>query len=291
MANNVNIFEKFGIKEVANVYFEALETNQSAGEYEGDIVLFLDTLKVSTIETTAENVAAQGGWGNPKLVMWDYGKEITLTLTDALLSLESARVMLGGNIKKPAEGAPVVVRYTAEITAGEGGALSAAKIQNPSTKNEYKAADLVAVDGKFQFINMTQGYRGTAALASEAFTLTPHDEANVVEKGDRIRLFWAVEKTGTEANANDAVEITISPNTFPGTYKIVGDTFMRNTNGKDYPFQFVINKAKVMSEVSITMEAEGDPSTFDMTINVLRDDSGEMMKMIRYTEPEDEAQA
>lgn len=29
------------------------------------------TLKVSTIETTAENVAAQGGWGNPRLVQWD----------------------------------------------------------------------------------------------------------------------------------------------------------------------------------------------------------------------------
>ena len=59
---------------------------------------------------------------------------------------------------------------------------------------------------------------------------------------------------------------------------------MRNTNGKDYPFQFVINKAKVLSEVTLTMEAEGDPSTFEMQINVLRDESGEMMKMIRYAE-------
>lgn len=57
----VNIFEKFGIKEVANVYFEALEDDAAAGVYAGDIVLFLDTLKVSTIETSAEDVAAQGG--------------------------------------------------------------------------------------------------------------------------------------------------------------------------------------------------------------------------------------
>ena len=49
------------IKEVANVYFEALEDDTKAGVYAGDIVLFLDTLKVSTIETTAENTAAQGG--------------------------------------------------------------------------------------------------------------------------------------------------------------------------------------------------------------------------------------
>ena len=49
MANNVNIFDKYGIKEVANVYFEALEDDIPAGVYKGDIVLFLDTLKVSTI--------------------------------------------------------------------------------------------------------------------------------------------------------------------------------------------------------------------------------------------------
>ena len=71
MAGNVNIFDKFGIKEVANVYFEALETDLKAKVYKGDIVLFLDTLKVSTIETTAENTDARGGWGNPKLITWD----------------------------------------------------------------------------------------------------------------------------------------------------------------------------------------------------------------------------
>lgn len=38
----VNIFEKFGIKEVANVYFEALADDIKGGVYAGDIVLFLD---------------------------------------------------------------------------------------------------------------------------------------------------------------------------------------------------------------------------------------------------------
>lgn len=53
--------------------------------------------------------------------------------------------------------------------------------------------------------------------------------------------------------------------------------------GKDEAFQFVIEKAKVTSDVTITLEAEGDPSTFEMTLNVLRSDDGkEMMKLIRY---------
>lgn len=54
------------IKEVANVYFEALEDDPKANVFKGDIVLFLDTLKVSTIETTAETADATGGWGLKK---------------------------------------------------------------------------------------------------------------------------------------------------------------------------------------------------------------------------------
>ena len=49
------------IKEVANVYFEALADEDNGRIKAGDIVMYLDTLKVSTIETTAQNVSAQGG--------------------------------------------------------------------------------------------------------------------------------------------------------------------------------------------------------------------------------------
>lgn len=67
----VNIFDKYGIKEVANVYFEALDDDLAAGVYKGDIVLYLDTLKVSTIETTAESTDATGGWGVVKFLNRD----------------------------------------------------------------------------------------------------------------------------------------------------------------------------------------------------------------------------
>lgn len=289
---NVNIFEKFGVKEVANVYFEALAAEEASGVEVGDIVLFLDTLKVSTIETTAESVDARGGWGNPKLVTWDFGKEITLSLTDALLSFESARLMLGGKLRDSGsvtQDKPVEVHYTAQITVPTtvtGNTVKVSSVENPSTKADFLPADLEAKEGTLKFINLTQGFRGTATFAAEGeggtYTLTPRDENATVAANDIIRLFWVVEKYES-SEGNRAVEITISPNTFPGTYKIVGDTFMRSeADGKDYPFQFIIGKAKVMSEVTINMEAEGDPSTFDMTISVLRDKNGDMMKWVRY---------
>ena len=109
--------------------------------------------------------------------------------------------------------------------------------------------------------------------------------------GDHIRIFWEEVLDG-DNDVESAVEVTISPDTYPGTYRVVGDTFMRSEKtGKDEAFQFVIGKAKVLSEVTLTLEAEGDPSTFEMTLNVLRstNDNGEneMMKLIRYAVDED----
>ena len=294
----VNIFDKYGIKEVANVYFEALDDDLAAGVYAGDIVLFLDTLKVSTIETTAENVAAQGGWGNPRLVMWDYGKEINITLEDALLSLESLRFMLGGAIKRPSQKDPVVVRHTAEVVCKANGVV-------PLPTDRFSGVELTptATYGHpIRLINLTNGMRTQLVVETEAGEnkvidgnsaidfVNPaakgDDTAVTTVYGDRIRIFWET-IVEDDSGSETAVEVTISPDTFPGTYRVVGDTFMRSEKtGKDEPFLFVINKAKVLSEVTITLEAEGDPSTFEMQLNVLRsaNDAGdsEMMKLVRY---------
>ena len=301
MANNVNIFDKYGIKEVANVYFEALDDDLKTGVYKGDIVLFLDTLKVSTIETTAENVAAQGGWGNPRLVQWDYGKEINVTLTDALISLESLRFMLGGAIKRPKAADTVIVRHTEEVVCKANGVV-------PKPTDHLTGTELTptATYGHpIRLINLTTGARTQIVVETEAGAaktidgtkainfVNPAmlaDETNntkVTAYGDHVRIFWEVE-VSSESAAETAVEVTISPDTFPGTYKVVGDTFMRSEKtGKDEPFQFIINKAKVQSNVTITLEAEGDPSTFEMSLNVLRstneDGKNEMMKLVRYS--------
>jgi hypothetical protein len=297
MANNVNIFDTYGIKEVANVQFEALDDDLAAGVYAGDIVLFLDTLKVSTIETTAQNTAATGGWGNPKLIQWDYGKEINITLEDALMSLESLRFMLGGAIKRPSATSEVVVRHTEEVVCTTGGIVPLPKDHLTGVTLTPKAK----VGHPIRLINLTTGARTQLVVAPGGadITLTGEraitfvnpailgNESVTTAQGDHIRIFWDEIVKGAVDETESAIEVTISPDTFPGTYKVVGDTFIRSQKtGKDEPFQFIINKAKVQSNVTITLQAEGDPSTFSMTLNVLRatNDAGEneMMKLVRY---------
>ena len=50
----------------------------------------------------------------------------------------------------------------------------------------------------------------------------------------------------------------------------------------DEMFQFIIPKAKVTSENTITLEAEGDPSVFNMNLKVLRPADGVMMRLVKY---------
>lgn len=92
----MNLFQKYGIKEVADVVFYSIT---EIGEEEFYTpVLFLDALKVSTLEKTAKKVEAFGGKGNKKLITWNFGKNITLELEDALFSPASISMIWGGRL-------------------------------------------------------------------------------------------------------------------------------------------------------------------------------------------------
>ena len=197
------------------------------------------------------------------------------------MSLESLRFMLGGAIKRPSATDTVVVRHSEEVVCGENGVVPVPVDHLTKKKFDGEEAPEVtaSADHPIRLINLTTGTRtqltsGTIDGEKAITFVNPsmidipggsggsstHEQDTV--EGDHIRIFWEEVITGDADELESAIEVTISPSTFPGTYKVVGDTFMRSEKtGKDEPFQFVINKAKVLSEVTITLEAEGDPST------------------------------
>ena len=176
----------FGIKEVCDVAFYNVDTvtiDENGNVTAGSPLFILDTLKVSNIENTAEQTDAKGGKGNAPLITWDYGREITISLQDAVLSEKTLSLMF---------------------------------------------------------------------------------------------------ENGENKDGNEGV-IEINANKYPGVYSVVGKTFARGMDGKDNVFTWYVPRAKVNSEVTLTMEAEGDPTVFDMNLKVLRTPEGTMMKLIRNT--------
>lgn len=247
-----SILDRYGVKEVADCVFYEINDDGTPG----NPVLYLDSLKVSTIEQTAESVYAQGGKGNPRLIGWDFGKEITLSLEDALFSPKSMAIMFGNG--KVSSSSSYKIKKTISFTASATGTAGAPTVWTDA-------------NGGKRTIN-SGVYTDAAGATTSAESLV---------KGERYFVTFDV-----DANAET---IVVGPNTFPGTYYITGDTFARSEiTGDDEYFQFVVPKGKITSENTITMEAEGDPSVFNMTVDVLRaTDSATgqavMMKLNKYS--------
>ena len=177
--------------------------------------------------------------------------------------------MMGGAIKRTSDDegkAEIVVHHTEEVTVDANGKVPAPKDHITGITMHPAASAAHPI----KLINLTKGYRtqitegtmadlNTVTFKNPAAGIAAAGEAPTA--GDKIRIFWD-EIVKADTTSEDAVEVTISPDTFPGTYKVVGDTLIRSEKtGRDEPFQFIINKAKVQSNVTLTLQAEGDPST------------------------------
>lgn len=73
---------------------------------------------------------------------------------------------------------------------------------------------------------------------------------------------------------------TINADTFPEDYQIECETYIRDQlTGKDQRFKITIYRANVSADTSITLQADGDPTTFTMDIDVLAPDNDILMDM------------
>jgi len=257
-----SVLDRYGIKEVADVTFYQL-SDTGKPEYP---VLYLDTLKVSTIEQTAEEAEARGGKGNPALIMWDYNKEINVTLEDALFSAKSLAIMFGdGN--------------TRHITAAKAGDSFVSGSKVLMFTEVFTATSSGALEDCGWTKDKVVGGKKITKLNPKIYNAAG-SSISPTELVQDTKYFCTYDVV---VNNNSDTVIEISANSFPGTYYVVGDTYARsNTSGKDEFFQFIIPKAKVTSENTITLEAEGDPSVFNMNLRVLRPDDGVMMKLVKY---------
>jgi hypothetical protein len=248
-----NVFEQYGIKEVADVTIYRVTKDPATGAETETPFLFLDTLKVSTLEQTSEQSDARGGKGNPKLITWDYGKEINVTLEDALYSPASMALMWGGK-----DSAFKTVSRKLE------------KFLKYKTKEEGE--DLKTVqDGKGNAWTVKGYFLDNGTYSATVPTSIPKNKVLNLKVEDQRNV--------------QVLEITADD--FPGTYKVIGDTYARNRNtGEDEYFQFIIHRAKMSTEQTLTLQAEGDPTTFNLNMTVLRPEAGPMMELIQYTIPD-----
>ena len=146
---------------------------------------------------------------NPKLITWDYNKDATVTLEDALLSFESARFMLGGKIRK----ADTTAKTTVKVNLNESVVIKN-KDALPDVINHLTGKKYAKQPTEYKYINLTTGERGSVHPANNDVTPAVPAVTLKAEENDNLRIFWTEEVTGTK---DEAAEIVISPDVFPGT--------------------------------------------------------------------------
>ena len=281
------ILDKYAIKEVADVMFYELDSKGAPSAP----VLYLDTLKTSTLSQSSEVVDARGGKGNVKILSWDTNKELTIEMEDAVYSAKSLGIMFGGDMKVYGDKQEVLKTLRFDTSAIAEAAATG------SSSNDYLTFT----------INNNKLYIAKNLVTVFSYQKTDGTEVSEPVAVDRASVTWSTGKAGNQdvefitfdlldctssAEPRDTdngvisggVTIDIGAEFNSNTYYITGDTYARNVaSGKDEFLQFIIPKGKVSAEdVSLTMEADGDPATFSMTVQCLKSESGSMVKLVKY---------
>jgi hypothetical protein len=246
---------RFGVKEVADVTFYNMQDEP---------ILFIDTLKLSNLSNDAERTYIRGGRSNAILMAFDYNRTATFEISDALLNPKSIAMQAGVEIST----ASTDIHKREVLEADAGGSITFSETPS-ATIRLYPSDDGYEHTGSEIVVEPAEV---TVAGEDSTFLVTGATE------GDKYIAYY-------KFNSGDATEMmTIRSDKFSGFYKIVGDTVVTNYETKELEsFQIVIPQAKINSAFEITLEAEGDPSVFDMTIDVMKpDDSANMIEMIKY---------
>lgn len=253
----------WAIKEVALATFYDLKTGKAKVQ--------LRNLKTAGIENTGETKYATGGRGNSKVVGFSGNRGGKVTLQDCVFTNEVLAMMTGNDIQNAASKVlqreelvvannKVTLAHTPVDAAA--GLISVYKLNADGTHGEELA-----------FTNATLA-AGKYTLAAKVLTFFTGD----LEDGAEVVAYYKV------ATDDTAKTITVSSNKFAGSYKVVLDCLVRDTvSEKDYAAQIVINKAKMEDNWKIDTSAEGDPSVFDIPLEMLKPaKSTEMYSMVIY---------
>ncbi len=112
-------------------------------------------------------------------------------------------------------------------------------------------------------------------------TMTPYDDDYWFHQGEP---FYKKSLTlSTKQNPLKAKKIFVEQGVFPGMYKIVGETYIRSRDtGEDERMQITLPLCKIMSNQTLTLQADGDPTTFNLEVQVATPQNGIPMELTFY---------
>ncbi len=226
--------DRFGVVTVMDVtLFDKLT---------GKPVLFLDTLKISSITADSQMKEIKGGKYADLLITYDFARSVSIEFQDALLSMSSMQEIWGATVK---EG----TMFHDKVTVAYG------------TGIDTDFADLTKEDITYAW-NVTTGAEialdTNVTVTAGVVTFTAGAGAT-----DEVTLYFMNDAPTDNYNPYEGI---LRSSSFPKTVKLVGRTFIiEQRTGQQVEIELEIPKLKLASNFTLSMDAEGDASVFDFS--------------------------
>jgi hypothetical protein len=267
---------RFGVREVTDIVFRSISNTQLGGYNftDGQPVIFIDSAKMSTLETTVATVYAQGGRGNPRLLAWDGDKTATFKFEDALVSPISLSVLSSASSGNTTS---LVFHQTQRVFIPSSGVTAVTTDTIPGAgltiSSDYSftlikldaSGDIAATPLSFTGITAAIGVASATAAgatASNAGTLSFGIATGVSSSTNYLIDYYVTDTTS-------GTQIQVDPAKFGGYYYLEANTLFRGTDGKDYPAQITIPKAKIKTQFTLTMSPTGEPTNFSFEADAM----------------------
>jgi hypothetical protein len=194
--------ERFGMVTVMDVVLYDINPNGSQGAPK----LFLDTLKMTNINTEGSNKEIRGGIGNDMLISYDFGRTANIEIQDALLSPQSLAVLWGTSTSAVQEISHNVLveagTLKAAITAGTVKAGSVYVYPTDGSAPQVVAGNEIpsSITKKSRVLWIEISVGGTAA--NQTTTITALSAPNNLDQIIELPNAVSVESVQDDANDN-----------------------------------------------------------------------------------------
>lgn len=283
---------KFGVREIVDVVFKAAADNQKIGtkifkKYQP--VFTIDTATTSSLEQSTTTVYAQGGKGYARLIAWEGEKQMTFTVTDALMSPMGLAVLTGAGLIKPSGDNLTHVHMTINKTLNAEGKANIT-LEDLQEETGFTTATSFQVCVKSDIQPYATRLDGSGAgidwyenvswviesLGAEYQQVDiDHPITVLVQEKDNTNTLVPVQNATVQLdfylvmnNSKAVTEIDIEPGSFGGYFYVEAQTlYRREDTGLDMAAEIILPRVKVQSNFTFTMAASGDPSTFDFVMD------------------------
>ena len=235
-------------------------------------VMYFDTLKLTSLEGTAELTKIQGGRGNRKLAAIAHSKEIGVQFDDAIMTMSSLAILTGGEIREGFNDNKVVLLESELLYVNPGDVFVRLSKKARAGSYVYLAE---MKDGV-----LTTATRTEHPIAEETNDILFTNFHNIETSFDEptiVRVFYEYE-IGVATAEQDVTEVKILADKFAGVYRFHGDTMLYNQRTGVYDlFQIDIPKLKLDNTFNLNFNAGGDAAIFSFKGDALSDDEGNLI--------------